>query len=159
MRRNQHIGAKTTPQEYRTHILENITVDDSSGCWNWSKCKNENGYGIIKYLKANARASRVAFWAFVDNSFKIKNNSKELVCHKCDNKSCVNPEHLFLGSHRDNMEDAELKKSAKLTPLKRREQKRIASINSYYKNIANYERKDVAISAYEISKINLDIQF
>ena len=81
-------------------------------CLEWTKSKNKDGYGIVRYNKKIMLAHRVSY-------MKSKGDigESEMVCHKCDNPSCINPDHLFLGSHADNMEDMRVKgrKWAKLT--------------------------------------------
>lgn len=69
-------------------------------CWEWSRCKNAGGYGIIEVNKKVLRANRVS-WV-IENG-EIPNGL--IVCHKCDNPSCCNPSHLFLGTHFDNAMD------------------------------------------------------
>ena len=75
-------------------------VDKSGDCWNWTAGKRRNGYGIFRYKGKLACAHRV--------SYEIEYGSilDELcVLHKCDNTGCVNPDHLFLGTQLDNMQD------------------------------------------------------
>lgn len=86
-------------------LLSHIHIE-KNGCWNWTASKNKQGYGNIGIgsrkdgSRKTAKAHRVAFYIFnnVDpDGFDV--------CHKCDNPSCINPEHLFLGTEKDNMQD------------------------------------------------------
>ena len=76
-------------------------VDKSdNGCWLWIAAKNEHGYGCFRYRNVLYKAHRVA-WEQVNGT--IQND--KFVLHRCDNPSCVNPLHLFLGTQLDNMRD------------------------------------------------------
>lgn len=78
-------------------------LPSNSGCWNWIHAKNEAGYGVTK---VNGRAGwvervhRVSYAVFVGPIAP-----GVCVLHRCDNRQCFNPEHLFLGSKRDNTND------------------------------------------------------
>lgn len=77
---------------------------DVSVCWPWTAYTDLQGYGRIQALGVAERAHRVA-WMLANGPIP-----KGLyVCHRCDNKVCCNPAHLFLGTHEDNMADRSLK--------------------------------------------------
>lgn len=71
-----------------------------SGCWLWTGHAKETGYGVICWNLRPIRAHRLSWILFRG---EIPKNLH--VLHKCDTPSCVNPDHLFLGTHSDNMQD------------------------------------------------------
>jgi len=80
-----------------------ISMEDE--CWEWKAGFYRDGYGGFHILNKSFKAHRVA-WMIIHGEIP----DGLCVCHKCDNKRCVNPEHLFLGTITDNNRDMVQKK-------------------------------------------------
>lgn len=82
-------------------------------CWEWKKAKTAHGYGAISVAGNQCAVHRVSFELF---NGKIPEGI--FVLHSCDNPSCWNPTHLFLGTQQDNMNDMKRKgrQYPKITP-------------------------------------------
>jgi len=87
-------------KDYAQKLAENITLT-SGGCHEWAGFREKNGYGRTRYQGQNMLAHRFA-WTVHHGPIP----AGKLVCHKCDNPPCCNPDHLFLGSHKANTRDA-----------------------------------------------------
>ena len=74
--------------------------EPNTGCWLWGGAISANGYGCVL---VNGKASSVHRVSYSIHNGIIPDG--KLVCHKCDTPSCINPDHLFLGTHQDNMSD------------------------------------------------------
>lgn len=86
--------------EVKRKLFQKIKVDTETQCWKWQLYKDYRGYGQLKHNGRTQFAHRVFF-----KVFKGPIPEGLVVMHTCDNPSCVNPEHLKLGSTEQNMID------------------------------------------------------
>lgn len=84
----------------RERFFESYTPEPNTGCWLWTKSVDNGGYGGISINGKDFLAHRFSW--FLHNGAIPK---KLWVLHTCDMPSCVNPDHLYLGTHQDNMDD------------------------------------------------------
>ena len=76
-------------------------IEKTDYCWVWLGAKTGSGYGVVRGPDSRMMGAHVA-------SYLIHNGPIEVgqqICHICDNKLCVNPNHLFIGTQLDNMHD------------------------------------------------------
>ncbi len=96
-----------------------------SGCWEWQGCLTKTGYGRFQVHPKTLRAHKVSYF-LCKGSFP----NDFLVCHTCDNPRCVNPEHLWVGSPKDNVLD--MIKKGRLVRHKSKQ----ANVSSKYSGIS-----------------------
>lgn len=90
---------KRMPARFWAHA-----ISDKNGCLLWTAARNAGGYGIFGFNGSTQLAHRVA-WQLINGP--IPNGM--YVCHRCDIRHCIEPSHLWLGTHTDNIRDMEAK--------------------------------------------------
>lgn len=89
--------------------LARYTKLTDSGCMEWQRGLNMHGYGETSVCNGKIKAHRLS-WALANGRMPFIGME---ICHTCDNRKCINPEHLFEGTPKDNQQDS-IKKSRKV---------------------------------------------
>lgn len=148
---------KTPPLEER--FWSKVDRRDRDECWPWTACvrRKDEGYGAFGFHGRHQPASRVA-WILTFGEI----DGKLEVCHHCDNPTCCNPNHLFLGTRKDNNDDKVVKRrhvfgervnTAKLTEEQVLEIKRAKPVGRTKAGYRAAIAKRYGVSPYTITDI------
>lgn len=133
-------------------FMANLALDES-GCVMWTGKKNDQGYGYLQHEKKNWSAHRMA-WLI----YKGTHPGEFEVCHSCDNPGCVREDHLFLGTHSDNMKDM-VSKGRHVIPDSRGEKQGCSKLtDDAVRKIRQDRRSQSAIAEdYGVSQTNISM--
>jgi hypothetical protein len=90
-----------TIEAVRKRFEISVIPEPNTGCWLWMGKMDARGYGMMGYGGSDAHATRIS-WMLRHGA---EPPSDRLMCHRCDNPPCVNPDHLFVGTTKDNIHD------------------------------------------------------
>lgn len=99
-KRETSAGRQHEREPLHVRLLSRV-ICGGSDCWNWCGARNAFGYGRMTYkgrLQVAHRLSWIAFNGPIPEGLSV--------LHRCDNASCINPDHLWLGTYSDNLRDA-----------------------------------------------------
>jgi hypothetical protein len=106
--RPKHINFEKWTIQHTERFNKSIFIPNKKDdCWIWISSKQPDGYGRFYFDNRLIQASRISYWLRHGDL-----DQQKLICHHCDNPCCVNPDHLFLGTYKDNNDDMTKKNRA-----------------------------------------------
>lgn len=94
--------------ELQKRLWKKVNIGKLDECWKWNQYTDRDGYGTFYFDGQSAKAHRYVYELY--NGPILKGHC---ICHICDNPSCLNPTHLFMGTHLENMNDMKQKKRSR----------------------------------------------
>ncbi len=138
-------------------IPSKIAEATQTDCWNWKGMKSRDGYGIVHRKNKLLKAHRIAYCENLN--IALDDIQGMVIRHKCDNRACINPKHLEIGTSADNTNDRHLRgrnaKGSKNGNSKLTEENVIAIRSSYTRYSREYGRGGLA-AQYNVSGSLID---
>ncbi len=146
-------------EELKEYLKRWYYVDNETGCWLWRTLKDNINSRPFLVIKGKTRVASRIFYSVYNGKFP----QHLFVCHKCDIPGCVNPDHLFLGTSKDNMMDKVKKGRCGDVGAKRFRftQKQAESIRDAYKRVGDYTKiaKKLKVSPNTIRAVVLNLKY
>ena len=124
---------------------ERIQTVPWSGCWIWMGWLDENGYGKLR-VSPNTKRIRAHRWSYQLHKGPIPNG--KFICHTCDTRSCVNPDHLYVGTAKENNLDrkrrnrgGQLKISGELSKVRKLTKEQVLEIRNLTGSLSSIAKK------------------
>ena len=87
--------------DMRLWVRKNVIIDEETGCWIWQKKLDKKGYPNINLKGTSCQGARIIYVLY-----QLEPLGPLFALHECDNPPCMNPDHIWAGTHDDNMKDA-----------------------------------------------------
>jgi len=129
------LGDSTKQKKLSDFIANRLVVTDF-GCHHWLGTSQKKGYGVICFWGAHVRAHRVA-WVLAK---KAAIPADKMIMHRCNNRACVNPAHLELGTNTENMQHA--KRSGSYTHVEKLTRAKVLQAAAW--NAAGISQRQIA---------------